>query len=89
MPEYITRDDAIDLIFIASEQGRAAKALRSLKERCVDAVEVVRCKDCIFAEKTLRPQMIHCTNFSTLDDYWDVSDEWFCGDGIRVDGEEE
>ena len=47
MVEYITRDDAVHLIFIAATSGRTAGALKMLRERIVtDVVEVVRCKGC-------------------------------------------
>lgn len=48
MVEYITRDDAVHLIFIAATSGRTAGALKMLRERIVtDVVEVTRCKDCV------------------------------------------
>lgn len=52
MVEYIERDKAVKLIFLAADTGRAAKALSLLgKESVADVVEVVRCRDC----KDFRP----------------------------------
>lgn len=87
MPEYITRDDAIDLIFIASEQGRAAKALRLLKERCVDAVEVTWCGDCRYAHRHPDTEEYWCNKLAGL--FSKVDKDEYCSRGERMDGEKE
>ena len=84
--EYITKEQALEAIKGKMWPGELEAAIKAIP--AADVVEVVRCKDCKYAEKTLIPETIHCTNFSTLDDYWNVYDGWFCGDGERVDGEE-
>ena len=46
----------------------------------VDAVPVVRCKDCMYKEIT-QPGMVYCPN---MVGGW-VDEEWFCAGGERGD----
>ena len=78
MAEYIARDDAVHIIFIAATSGRTAPALKMLRERIVtDLVEVTRCKDCVKKDK--------CMLYSEY--RYPFFDEDFCSYGW--DGEEE
>ena len=47
----------------------------------IDAVEVVRCKDCRWREQE-QPGMVYCPNVMGN---W-VEDDWFCADGEVRDG---
>lgn len=52
MTEYITREEAVSLIFLAATTGRTAEALKLLREtKTSDVVKVVRCKDCEYSRK--------------------------------------
>lgn len=52
----------------------------------VDAVEVVRCKDCVWYEKG-KNYMPYCNNYASLTDH--VSDETFCSYGERKKNDDE
>ena len=47
----------------------------------IDAVEVVRCKDCRWHERE-QPGMVYCPN--TVGNW--VEDDWYCKGGERKDG---
>lgn len=85
MSNYIKREDAIDACLEETstkwstkeeaEEGRIiASVIKSLPS--ADVVEVVRCKDC------KKYMTIHCTCDGCC-----ISDEWYCADGERKDGE--
>lgn len=48
--------------------------------------EIVRCKDCIFHEKSIKGKGYCC---GTCDGLGSVDDDWFCADGERKDGDKE
>ena len=87
---YIRIEDAIDVLRILQDKmsGRGVKAVEScigavgdLVE--VDAVPVVRCKDCIFSDKKEYKGagdniVMFCPNIGAY-----VGGNWFCADGER------
>lgn len=50
-----------------------------------NATSVVRCKDCIFHEKSIKGKG-YC--FGTCDGLGSVDDDWFCADGEKEDNKE-
>lgn len=92
MPEYIERDALIDRCIRQQKDAwnkcAAPVSWEAAYEQfetdvsnapTVDAVEVVRCKDCVF-QGTFRCNMTHTSE-------WKAEDEWFCSYGKRKDGD--
>lgn len=91
MVEYITRDDAVHLIFIAATSGRTAGALKMLRECIVtDVVEVVRCENCKHMRTIsgegwgIDAELYYCGENEIL-----VSPVGYCSDGDRMDGDQQ
>ena len=59
----------------------------------VDAVPVVRCRECKYAHLTYDGDIKYCDLLAVKDEYGDCdpcfyrSGDWFCADGERKDGE--
>ena len=58
------------------------KAIEALKQPTIDAVEVVRCRDCEYWYPEEDDEYGHCRKH----DFWS-SKTWFCADGERREDE--
>lgn len=89
MSRYIDADDAIriweekDYIRLSKQERQAKKMLDELPS--ADVVEVVRCKDCKYAEIHKEHNVIFC-EINELSGVWIKSDD-YCSYGERKDDE--
>lgn len=101
MSEYIDRDKLIEMLnskieglklFGSLYTSQTMRAFEHLAEQinempAADVVEVVRCKDCIYASMTIgKEQVKYCDMFDSDDGvYFDKNH--FCSYGKRKDGD--
>jgi len=89
--DLISRQDAIDTL---AEWNDDAITNRLNNLAPVDAVEVVRCKDCIHRPKGSNRDDLEFPDEECpcqCEDFWynwKPADEWYCGNGIRKDDEQ-
>ena len=86
MSELIKREDAIKITWQEPQYYDPINALTEVREKIralptVDAVPVVRCKDCLWRHDDSSPTWLPCMERETPDD-------WFCADGERKEGAE-
>lgn len=90
MDDLISRAAAIDVIVFNSENRFAVDVLNELP--AVDAVPVVRCRDCKYGESETNGRgedMVMCQNKLNPIGYedWLMPPEFFCADGERRESE--
>lgn len=95
MTDLISREAALRVVNAYDYRGLTLADVKTVTDGCakelsklpaVDAVEVVRCKDCKH-----RGDAYGCPMYFVLwcgDDIDRTEDEGFCADGKRMDGEE-
>lgn len=84
MDDLIRRKDAYDSLLngmvMTGYQSRALDCIAEYSIPAVDAVEVVRCKDCLHREKDNILYGIYCKCTKT---HCYRPRDWFCADGQR------
>lgn len=86
---YIKSETAVDIICGICDKTRAdcepadCKWMKKLAEEAVDAVPVVRCKDCKYFKSGYNgvDMWEWCKN-----NHIDVCKDWFCKSGVRKEG---
>lgn len=92
MADLISRAAAIDAIKPLLYCGDFVSTLIHLS--AVDAVPVVRCRDCKYAHMTYGGEVKYCDKISMPDDEGDygyalyLPGDWFCADGERRESDE-
>lgn len=96
--EYKDKDINNNNRFCATMRGGLRKALREVeKAPAVDAVEIVRCKDCVYRGNASKCPMCFSEYFDSFEtDYGmdctvtdNTTDDGFCHKGAKMDKEEE
>ena len=85
MPEYIEREALLDAIKNDVAPFRISMVFRHIhKAHAVDAVEVVRCRDCKFCEPSSVTNRYFCDWHR---EYFETMLDDFCSNGERKDNE--
>ena len=93
MTEYITKEQAIELLHYNSDEKCAAIIADVEELESADVVEVVRCKNCKHKKvgsDWFGNESLVCDYFHIEGAEWDVlvDKDDFCSNGERMDGEE-
>lgn len=87
MSEYLNRDDVLNCFHAWIDKHGDAHEPDEMEEyrniEALPSIELVRCKDCKYAEENWNGKDIYCLRTSSFP--W--SNDSFCSDGERKDGD--